>query len=93
MRSVILHGSQMKKDPHTALAIAFGFPDYYGKNLDALHDCLTDITEETEVILIQWEQMGDLGRRIQQVLTDSSAENPRLTVYATYPLRSYTAAL
>lgn len=25
------------------------FPDYYGKNLDALYDCLTDISEPTAV--------------------------------------------
>ena len=28
---------------HVALKEAFEFPEYYGGNLDALHDCLTDI--------------------------------------------------
>ena len=28
---------------HAALNEAFEFPEYYGGNLDALHDCLTDI--------------------------------------------------
>ncbi|MBQ8083219.1 MAG: barstar family protein, partial [Clostridia bacterium] len=28
---------------HAVLKEAFEFPEYYGGNLDALHDCLTDI--------------------------------------------------
>ena len=28
---------------HRELANALAFPDYYGHNLDALHDCLTDV--------------------------------------------------
>lgn len=28
---------------HTALAEALGFPDYYGRNLDALNDCMRDL--------------------------------------------------
>lgn len=31
------------EDLHAELKEAFEFPDYYGGNLDALHDCLTDI--------------------------------------------------
>jgi RNAse (barnase) inhibitor barstar len=27
---------------HTDLAAGFGFPDYYGRNLDALNDCLSE---------------------------------------------------
>ena len=30
---------------HGALAAAFGFPPSYGKNLDALVDCLTDLDD------------------------------------------------
>ena len=31
---------------HRILAELPGVPDWYGRNLDALHDCLTDIQEE-----------------------------------------------
>lgn len=27
-----------------------GFPEYYGKNLDALYDCLTEMTEPARII-------------------------------------------
>ena len=36
---------------HRLLAEQLDFPDWYGGNLDALYDCLTDLTEETTVIL------------------------------------------
>ena len=41
----ILDGKKMvsREETHVYLKETFGFPDYYGKNLDALHDCLTEI--------------------------------------------------
>ncbi len=30
---------------HQALSALLAFPAYYGKNLDALHDCLTDLSD------------------------------------------------
>lgn len=32
-----------ERDMHRAVAAAPRFPDYYGHNLDALHDCLGDV--------------------------------------------------
>ncbi|MBQ7519875.1 MAG: barstar family protein [Clostridia bacterium] len=70
------------RDAHDALARALSFPDYYGHNLDALHDCLTDLDDTALVIqdcakaaeqLEQWP--GFL-----QVFFDSAAENRRLTI-------------
>ena len=34
---------------HGALAGALGFPDWYGGNLDALFDCLTDLREDADL--------------------------------------------
>ncbi|WP_374009789.1 barstar family protein [Leifsonia sp. LS-T14] len=30
---------------HDAISLAFGFPGYYGRNLAALRDCLSDVAE------------------------------------------------
>lgn len=35
---------------HEALKEALSFPDHYGHNLDALHDCLTEIKDVKLVI-------------------------------------------
>ena len=32
---------------HDVLSEAFAFPDYYGRNLDALYDLLTEMSEDT----------------------------------------------
>ena len=34
------------RDMHAAVAAALGFPDYYGRNLDALNDCLRDVVAQ-----------------------------------------------
>lgn len=44
---------------HTAIAAALGFPAYYGRNLDALADCLSDCTG-SQVLL--WDDWGVFAR-------------------------------
>jgi hypothetical protein len=43
-----------EEDMHEALASGLEFPDYYGRNLDALNDCISDleIPEESGRVLI-----------------------------------------
>lgn len=69
---------------HQALSALLAFPAYYGKNLDALHDCLTDLSEPSELVLRGEAALsGLLGRcadAFRRVLRDSAAENPLLTV-------------
>ena len=47
-----LDGNLIKERGHDYLKDALDFPDYYGKNLDALYDCLCEIGVETEIVLI-----------------------------------------
>lgn len=53
MSKTILDGARMgsRAELHDALAAAFSLPTHYGRNLDALWDCLTEQREGTEVIL------------------------------------------
>lgn len=37
---------------------ALGFPSYYGANLDALWDCLTDLTEPTALVWPGWQSFA-----------------------------------
>ena len=75
MKSVFLQGDALT---HDALAEAFGFPAYYGRNLDALNDCLG---EDTAVIVTDMGSADETGRRILTVLADSCRENPHLSLY------------
>jgi hypothetical protein len=36
-------GWTREEDLHEGISQALGFPDYYGRNLDALSDCLSDV--------------------------------------------------
>ena len=68
---------------HKAFAEALSFPDHYGNNLDALHDCLTAISEDTRLTLLNWsaaeENLGRYAAALHRVLTDSAAENPHFS--------------
>ncbi len=75
MKIVLLRGSEPY---HDILARELDFPAYYGRNLDALHDCLTEISADTAIILANAPK-ADV--RLIAVLRDAAEENPRLRVY------------
>lgn len=65
------------------LAFKLEFPDYYGKNLDALYDSLTEIGEDTCIGVFETEKDGEAGRylrMVKKVLRDAEEENPHLCV-------------
>ena len=47
---MILDGELINEKGHDYLMDALNLPDYYGKNLDALYDCLCEISCEIELI-------------------------------------------
>ncbi len=73
-----------REKAHAHIARRLSFPKYYGKNLDALHDMLTERGEKTEIIIKGSERlresMDGYGARIIKVFLDSAEENPNITV-------------
>ena len=69
---------------HRYIAEALKFPDYYGKNLDALFDCLTDVDEPHTLVLMNVpEEAGALGGRLEallSVLNSASIENSNIVI-------------
>jgi len=63
---------------HIYLAYMLDFPAYYGRNLDALHDLLTEQVQAS-CILLTGEAASDEMRgylpRLERVLEDSAQEN------------------
>lgn len=72
MQSIELDGKLIKKDGHDYLKKVLNFPDYYGKNLDALYDCLTDIGVNTVIIL---KNKDYVAYDIVDTFIDASEEN------------------
>ena len=71
-----LDGKLIKRDGHDYLKEALNFPDYYGKNLDALYDCLCEIGVETEIVLIN---SGEVSKDIIDTFVDAAIENELLS--------------
>ena len=44
-----LEGSLLKTNPYQYIKEKLNLPEYFGYNLDALYDCLTDIGIETTI--------------------------------------------
>lgn len=86
MKKVRLNGMFMgsREKAHAHIKKRMGFPDYYGGNLDALMDCLTEIGETTEITIVCAERfkkkLGDYGTKLLSVLAAATGENPRLTI-------------
>lgn len=87
MRIVVLDCSVLpdRETLHRTLAAALALPEWYGGNLDALYDCLTDLTGETELRLRRFgdleETLGSYARSLRRVLADAAGENPGLRVF------------
>ena len=87
MKAVTLdcRGFVPRSELHKAFAEALSFPDHCGHNLDALHDCLSSLSEETELTLLNWEDaeegLGRYAHGLKRVLEDSAEENPLLHIH------------
>ncbi|WP_325200004.1 barstar family protein [Oscillibacter sp.] len=86
MAEIVLDGLELQsmEEVHDRFARALGLPEWYGRNLDALFDCLTDLGEPLTIRLLRQEALEDrLGRRGQalvRLLRRAAAENPHVTL-------------
>ena len=54
------------------------FPAYFGRNLDALHDCLTDVSTPTRLVLTG--TASPCGQHFLRVFKDAARRNKYLSV-------------
>ena len=86
MKTIIIDGNELisMSEIHEIFAAELDFPDWYGKNLDALYDCLGDVTEELEIIFENTaeleENLGISFRKLLRLLEDVSSENDYISV-------------
>lgn len=86
MKKITLDLAHMQSVPalHNYLRSVLALPVYYGANLDALYDCLTELDAATELVvptaIADEAHLGWYGEQLLQVLQDAAEENEALTV-------------
>ena len=85
MKIVVLDGRKMtdRETAHTYIKRKLELPEHYGKNLDALYDCLCEMSG-TQIILTYVSEMKDNLRRyadnILNVFEAAEEKNPKISV-------------
>lgn len=86
MIELVLDGREIRnrEELHRCFAETLHFPRWYGANLDALFDCLTELSEEVYIRFLYQnlleEHLGIYAEKLQRVLLDAAAENPHLRI-------------
>lgn len=68
-----------KEEAHAYLKEQMQLPEYYGKNLDALYDCLTEFSDADVVILHECEA-GEYYPKVESILKRAEEANPGLRI-------------
>lgn len=84
--TIHLDGQYMtdKASLHDLLQVRFSFPEYYGRNLDALYDLLTEISVPTEIVVLNTdliqEHLGAYGAAFLVTLHQAAEKAPYLDI-------------
>ena len=83
-------------DMHTAFAETMSFPSYYGRNLDALNDVLSDVARfdygsdpacsGTVLAIAGYDTLAEMDRRTAGVVLDIFAVQARLAALYAHPM-------
>ena len=82
METIRLDGARLRdrEEAMELLGQALTLPEWWGRNLDALYDCLTDLGRPVRLEVFRRETMVEtpFGRRLLRVLRDAAEELPWL---------------
>jgi len=80
MECYIIDGKRMKdkKQAHEYLQRVLILPEYYGRNLDALNDCLSEFKKDSVITIINAnllkENLQEYGQTLLQVFIDNASK-------------------
>lgn len=81
MKQITLDGNILADaaQVHEYLKECLEFPEYYGKNMDALYDCLTDLND-VEITITAPDEDSAIYQRFLRVLKAADRENDSLKI-------------
>ena len=76
MKQISLDGNVLAdaSSVHDYLKQQFAFPDYYGKNFDALYDCLTDL-DGVEITINAPSEDGAIFQKVIRIFKAAAIAN------------------
>ena len=86
MKIITIDCSQIsdKESFHTTMEEKLEFPSWYGKNLDALHDCLTEVFTNTQIRFVNFhhleETLGLYTVALRRAMNQAAEENPCIAI-------------
>lgn len=75
MKRIVLDGNKLADAAgvHGYLKEMLAFPEYYGKNLDALYDCLTEL-DDIEIVIEAPLEDGAIFQKIIRIFKTAARE-------------------
>ena len=86
MKKLVIDGREelSRAELHEKISSALDFPEWYGKNLDALYDCLTDMCDEAVIEIVDFETLsechGKYANRLLRVILEACESNEKLHI-------------
>ena len=86
MRELILNGLEIGDiaSLHTLFARGLDLPAWYGRNLDALYDCLSTYPEPVcirlENVDVLMQRLNPRGHALMRLMHRAAAENPNIVL-------------
>jgi len=68
-----------KEEAHAYLKEKMNFPEYYGNNLDALYDCLTELSD-TEIVILHSCEAKEYYPQIEKLIRRAAEANDGLRI-------------
>ena len=74
---------ESKKEMLSYIAEELSFPNYFGNNLDALVDCLREVSEPTNIALVSasTDEPATWYRDICETIIDCAIENEKISLF------------
>ena len=78
------HAVETAAEFHDAVAKALAFPEDYGRTMDAFTECLDDVADENQPLVLLWDAWAPLARAQQRTFTSAveilRSQSPKITV-------------